>query len=81
MNTVGILIHTLPAYSAQIAAHLPTLGVEVHAISEQGQLVVTIEHESDAVISERINDIQSLAGVLTAALVYHHIDLTEENQA
>jgi nitrate reductase NapD len=81
MNTVGILINTLPAYSVQIAAHLPSLSAEVHAISAQGQIVITLQHESDEFITECITQIQSLIGVLTAALVYHHSETTEENSA
>ncbi len=79
MNTVGILINTLPAFSAQIAAQLPLLSAEVHAVSAQGQIVVTLQHESDDFITECITQIQSLMGVLTAALVYHHRDLCEGN--
>lgn len=74
MNIVGLLIKTLPEHSAQVAAQLPTLGAQVHLISEQGQLVVTLEHADDKVITDCITQIQSLQGVLNAAMVYHQID-------
>lgn len=74
MNIVGILVNTLPAYSTPIAAQIPNLGAQVHYVSAQGQLIVTIEHPQDAVVSECITQIQSLKGVLTAAMVYHQID-------
>jgi nitrate reductase NapD len=74
MNIVGILVNTLPECTARIAAQLPGLGAEVHHVSAQGQLIITIEHSQDTVVSECITQIQSLKGVLTAAMVYHQID-------
>lgn len=74
MNIVGILVSTFPEFSLQVAAQIPRLGAQVHHISAQGQLVVTIEHPDDKGVADCITQIQTLKGVLNAAMVYHQID-------
>lgn len=49
-------------------------GTEIHAESELGKLVVVLDVESAAVLSERMDQIQKLPGVLSASLVFHHVE-------
>ena len=41
---------------------------------EEGKLVVTLETATEGEIVERLNRIQTLDGVLAAALVFHHFE-------
>ena len=49
-------------------------GARVHASSNRGKLVVTLEAHDAAAMSQRVSDIQHLDGVLSAALVYQCAD-------
>lgn len=80
MNIIGILVTTLPGYPLVVAGQIESLGGEVHAMTENGQLVVTLERESDAAVTECITQIQAVAGVLTAAMVYQHTDHDNLNE-
>jgi periplasmic nitrate reductase NapD len=48
-------------------------GAEIHA-ERIGKFVVTLETQSEADIVTRLNDISLLQGVLSAALVFHHVE-------
>ncbi|MDO8786889.1 MAG: chaperone NapD [Sulfuritalea sp.] len=75
MNISSAVIHARPGEVAVVQAGLAMLaGVEVHAISPEGKLIVTIETEDDAsavVLYERIGQ---LDGVMSAAMVYHQTE-------
>ena len=51
----------------------PDPGTEIHA-EHGGKFVVTLETVSEADIVTRLNEISLLAGVLSAALVFHHFE-------
>lgn len=48
-------------------------GVEIHA-QENGKMVVTLETGSDQEIVDRMTAISLLDGVLSTAMVFHHIE-------
>lgn len=75
MHISGVLVHAQPGESARLRALLcATPGVEVHAVSPEGRLVVTIELDDDARLPDTFNAISALPGVLAAALVYSHTE-------
>ncbi len=49
-------------------------GTEVHAVSPQGKIVVTLETADEQDIVERMRDINLIEGVFSASLVYHQVD-------
>lgn len=54
-------------------------GVEVHAITEDGRLIVTIEDELRKVVGERIMGFYNIEGVLSASMIYQYSDNDFEN--
>jgi len=73
MNIAGVIVFANPNSGSELQTKLKTLlGVEVHAVSDEGKMVVTIEdhHESD--LADTLLEMQKLKGVLSASLVYHH---------
>lgn len=77
MHISGVLVHAQPGEADRVRGRLcATPGVEVHAISPEGRLVVTIELGDDARLPETFNAISALPGVLSAALVYSHTEDT-----
>ena len=74
MNIVGILINTLPAHTNSVVENLKKLDIEIHGINEKSQIVITLEQETDGMLTEQLTKVQQIYGVLTAAMVYHHVD-------
>lgn len=71
----SLVVLTQPMLRHQLAEQITALeGAEVHAVSEEGKLVVTLEGESQLPIMAAIDAIQAMPGVLSAALIYHQFD-------
>ncbi len=49
-------------------------GVEIHASSEAGKLVVTIDHPQREVCSQTMRDMQNIPGVLSSSLIYEYFE-------
>ena len=72
MNISSAIVHARPGHLESVQAGLATLaGVEVHAISPEGKLIVTIETEDDGSNAATYQSIGQLDGVMSAAMVYH----------
>ena len=75
MNISGVVVHAKPEGLAQVRAQLTELdGVEVHAVEQNGKMVVTIEKESDQDIADTFEILSKLDGVLSASMIYHHFE-------
>ena len=73
LHVAGVVVHAVPARLEEVQRSLSALpGVEVHAASAAGKLVVTIEAHSSAEGMSLLGSIHRLDGVLSAALVYQH---------
>ena len=82
MNIAGVLIHSLPDLTETVRRSLTALsGVEVHAVSADGRMVVTVEGESANALADTFRGFNDVSGVLSAAMVYHHFesDCGQEN--
>ena len=74
-NICGVLVHTRPGNVADVQVRLAALpGVEVHAATEEGRVVVTVEDTPDRLALDTINDIFQTEGVINASLVYQYTD-------
>ena len=75
MNICSLIVHTNPTSGAQVARRLAAFkGVEVHAGEESGRLIVTVEDEGETVspISETMNAMRDVEGVVGTILIYHY---------
>lgn len=71
----GIAIHTRPADTKSVIANLSRIPkAQIHATTEDGRLVVTLETESTHQTLDYMDAIRSLHGVLNAVLVYQHAE-------
>ena len=81
MNISSAIIHARPGDVAIVQAGLNSLaGVEVHAISPEGKLIVTIVTEDDSSNVATYELIGQLDGVMSAAMVYHQTESEPENE-
>ncbi len=74
MNISGVLVHIRPEQLAAVKSRLSDFsGVEIHAATDDGRLVVTIENDTGGMI-DTMSALHDVEGVLSASLIYHHFD-------
>lgn len=74
-NICGVLVHTRPGNVEDVKGRLADLpGVEVHAATEEGRVVVTVEDTPERLAIDTISDIFQTEGVINASLVYQYTD-------
>ncbi|MBK8386375.1 MAG: chaperone NapD [Candidatus Accumulibacter sp.] len=56
-------------------------GVEVHAASENGRLIVIIEADSVQAVADIFAQINQQPGVLAASMVYHQFEPDPDEEA
>lgn len=74
-HVAGFVVRAYPKSVPQVTRALEALpGVRVHAATPDGKLVVTIEAADAATVADSLCTIQTMPGVLAAALVYQHVE-------
>ena len=77
----SLVVHARPEGIKSIEVAIGALeGAEVHGVSEQGKLVVTLETINEGEMLTRIEAINQIAGVLSVALVFHQVEEPTESQ-
>jgi nitrate reductase NapD len=72
-HIAGVIVHARPEHLDAVRAAIESMaGAEVHAQSEAGKLVVTLEAPTTHAISAHLMFLHQLYGVLSATLVYQH---------
>lgn len=81
MNIAGVIVHVRPEDSEPVKERLAMLpGVEVHAVTDEGKMVVTVEEDDDCSMSENVMKLQNIDGVVSAAMIYHHSECEPSEQ-
>ncbi len=79
VNITGIVVYPKPGRVDDVRAALAAIGgVEVHAVSPEGRMVVTVERPDDSAATGALDTIARTDGVLSTALVYHHDEALNE---
>lgn len=82
LNITSIILGVAPKDAADVSALLKAIdGVEVHAIAEDGRMIVTIESGDEDNTSNTFEMIRQLPGVISAALVYHQYESDPDEEA
>ncbi len=77
----SLVVHARPEGIKSIETAIGGLeGAEVHGVSEQGKLVVTLETINEGEMLTQIDAINRIAGVLSVALVFHQVEETTDSQ-
>ncbi|RAU22227.1 hypothetical protein CU669_08850 [Paramagnetospirillum kuznetsovii] len=80
-NICGVLVHVKPDIRHQVNEVLAAKpGVEIHTMTDDGRLVITVEDAEGAWAGSTITSFHDVPGVLSVALVYHHFDSDEEGE-
>ncbi len=74
-NICGVMVHARADQRLKVEEALNARpGVEVHANTEEGRLVVTVEDESSRGVADTISSFHDIDGVLSAAMIYQFSD-------
>jgi nitrate reductase NapD len=76
VHIAGVLVKVFPHNCEKLTAVLNALpGTEVHEVTNEGAMVVTVEStEQEKNIVDIITYLSTLEGVLDASLIFHHND-------
>lgn len=75
MNISSLIVHADPAAGPNLSLELAALpGVEVHAVSAEGKLIVSIESDSEGDTTDMFEFIGRMNGVLSVSLVYQQTE-------
>ncbi|QYJ80671.1 chaperone NapD [Shewanella acanthi] len=78
-HVTSLVVHAAPHALQQVEASISALnGCDIHAITPEGKLVVTLEGNSQKTILDNVEAINALTGVLSASLIYHQVDSLEQ---
>ncbi len=81
INVCGVLIYAHPKHIESVQQKLEEEdGVEIHAVTESGRLVVTVEKENQQQTGEVLNRFQTLDHVISASMVYQYFDQVADNE-
>ena len=82
MNLASLVVHTLPSDCEQIAGQLLGLpGVEIHATTDDGRLIVTVDNDTPHVTADTLQAIHSTRGVISAAITFQYSDDSETDES
>jgi nitrate reductase NapD len=78
MNVAGVLLQVHPDKLGRVRAALDRFpGVEVHMLTQDGRLIVTVEEEGEG--GDTVLALHRLEGVLAASISYHHFEPEPED--
>ena len=82
LNITSIILGVALKDAAEVSTLLKAIdGVEVHAVAEDGRMIVTIESGVEDNTSNTFEMIRQLPGVISAALVYHQYESDPDEEA
>lgn len=72
-HIAGVLVQAHPEHVTQVRNRLAKMtGLEVHIVSPDGRIVVTVEGEGRKCVADALFSLNTLHDVLSASLVYEH---------
>lgn len=82
MNISSIIVHAKPTELVSVRGQLERIpGVEIHAATDDGRLVVTIETDTDGETAGTFDRINLMDGVMSAAMVFHQYESDPQKEA
>jgi len=79
VNISSAIVHARPGHAEAVRHALAsTAGVEIHAVSTEGKLIVTIESPGDRETADTFTAIGQMEHVMSASMVYHQTESEPE---
>jgi nitrate reductase NapD len=81
MNISSAIVYAKPLQEDSLRTQLMQLpGVEIHADTEDGRLIVTLECDNDVQAIELYKTIEHLSGVLSVAMIFQQTESNPEQE-
>jgi len=81
IDVCGVLVRTRSEKAKQVQDRLERIpGVEIHAATDDGRLVVTVEGAPGRNVLDSVTGLLDVPGVIATSLVYQHTDSDETEQ-
>ncbi|MDB2387270.1 chaperone NapD [Shewanella sp.] len=78
-HITSLVVHAASKSVADLKQRLLALvGVEVHAVTDEGKFVITLEGETQRSILDNVEAINAFEGVINSSLIYHQVDSVEQ---
>lgn len=74
LHISSLVIQARPERLAEVREAISARGAEIPASDPDGKLVVVLETDSERKITDFLNEVSVMPGVLSANLVFHHND-------
>ncbi|MCG9695627.1 chaperone NapD [Shewanella sp. Isolate11] len=79
-HVTSLVVHASPNLVLQVKSDISALvGADIHAITDEGKFIITLEGATQASILDNVETINALNGVLSSSLVYHQVEPIKEN--
>lgn len=79
-HVTSLVVHAVPKAVSQVETNIRALvGADIHAVTDEGKFVVTLEGETQAAILDNVEAINALEGILNTSLIYHQVEPQEES--
>jgi nitrate reductase NapD len=79
LNISSVIVHARPGAAEAVLARLATVaGVEIHAVSDEGKIIVSIESDGDGSMVRAFETVSTLDDVMSASMVYHQYESDPE---
>ncbi len=73
MNIAGVLVYANLKHVNDVKKQLVKIpGVEVHATTDDGRLIVTIEKDEEKIMADTIVNLHHYEGVVSVVLIYQY---------
>jgi nitrate reductase NapD len=81
VNISSAIVHARPGHAAEVQRALAAVaGVEVHAVSDEGKLIITIESPGDRETADTFEAISRMDHVMSTSMVYHQTESDPETE-
>lgn len=82
MNISSLIVDARPSALAAVQREFSAWpGIDVHAATPEGKLIVTVETDNDTQTTDTFTRIQSMEGVLSVSMVYHQFEPEPRTEA
>ncbi len=75
MNISSVIVHPQPGSAEAVRARIAGLaGIEIHAVADDGRMIITIETDGDGSMADTFDAINKTDGVMSASMVFHQTE-------
>ncbi len=78
-HVAALVVHCRAESQASVCEAIESMeGAEIHAATDEGKLVVTLERNNRVDLQSGMHALSALPGVLSASLTYHRVENLDE---